>query len=309
MSSADQAAPGRRTSGSPASGGRAPGSPASWRPASGGPAASADHPAPAAAPVLAAHGLHHSFGTTRVLRGVDVTVAAGEVVGLVGPNGSGKTTALRILHRALTPDAGQVRLEGRDLRGFTSRQRARRIAVMAQELTGEVPLSVADVVLLGRVPHAGPFGSTTDADLSIATDALDSAGARHLARREFGRLSGGERQRVLIARALAQQPRVLLMDEPTNHLDIGSQHHVLQIVRERGLATVVVLHDLNLAARYCDRVLLLDGGIVQADGPPREALAPELVSATYGVATERATAEDGTTQFLFRGRHVSRRVS
>nr|WP_245349508.1 ABC transporter ATP-binding protein [Brachybacterium fresconis] len=243
------------------------------------------------------------------MRGVDVTVAAGEVVGLVGPNGSGKTTALRILHRALTPDAGQVRLEGRDLRGFTSRQRARRIAVMAQELTGEVPLSVADVVLLGRVPHAGPFGSTTDADLSIATDALDSAGARHLARREFGRLSGGERQRVLIARALAQQPRVLLMDEPTNHLDIGSQHHVLQIVRERGLATVVVLHDLNLAARYCDRVLLLDGGIVQADGPPREALAPELVSATYGVATERATAEDGTTQFLFRGRPVSRRVS
>ena len=282
MNSADPAAPGPR--------------------ASGGPAAPADRPDPGAAPVLAAHGLHHSFGATRVLRGVDVTVAAGEVVGLVGPNGSGKTTALRILHRALTPDAGQVRLEGRDLREFTSRERARRIAVMAQELTGEVPLSVADVVLLGRVPHAGPFGSTTDEDLRIATAALDSAGARHLARREFGLLSGGERQRVLIARALAQQPRVLLMDEPTNHLDIGSQHHVLQIVRERGLATVVVLHDLNLAARYCDRVLLLDGGVVQADGPPRDALDPELISTTYGVATERATADDGTTQFLFRGR-------
>ncbi|WP_083713673.1 ABC transporter ATP-binding protein [Brachybacterium sp. P6-10-X1] len=288
MSSADAVVPGHR--------------------ASGVPSASVDRADPGAAPVLAAHGLHHSFGATRVLQGVDVTVAAGEVVGLVGPNGSGKTTALRILHRALTPDAGQVLLEGRDLRAFTSRERARRIAVMAQELTGEVPLSVADVVLLGRVPHAGPFGSTTDEDLHIATEALESAGARHLARREFGLLSGGERQRVLIARALAQQPRLLLMDEPTNHLDIGSQHHVLQIVRERGLATVVVLHDLNLAARYCDRVILLDGGIVQADGPPRDALAPELISTTYGVATERAWADDGTTQFLFHSRPISRRA-
>ncbi|MBP2381266.1 ABC transporter ATP-binding protein [Brachybacterium sacelli] len=255
--------------------------------------------------LLEARDLHHAFGGRPVLRGVDVSIAEGEVVGLVGPNGGGKTTALRILHRALAPDAGEVLLEGRDLGSYPGRERARRIAVMAQEITGEVPLSVADVVLLGRVPHAGAFGSTTEEDLRIATEALEHSGALHLARREFGLLSGGEKQRVLIARALAQQPRVLLMDEPTNHLDIGSQHHVLQIVREQGPATLVVLHDLNLAARYCDRVLVLTDGIVRADGPPAEALTADLVSATYGVTAQRATADDGTAQLLFRGQGPS----
>ncbi|MGO1198384.1 MAG: ABC transporter ATP-binding protein [Dermabacteraceae bacterium] len=252
-------------------------------------------------PVLEARGLRHGFGTREVLAGLDLTVGAGEVVGLVGPNGSGKTTALRILHRALVPNAGQVLLEGRDLGEYSGRERARRIAVMAQELTGEVPLSVADVVLLGRIPHAGAFGGTAEEDLDIAADALTSAGALHLAGREFGLLSGGEKQRVLIARALAQQPRLLLMDEPTNHLDIGSQHQVLRIVREKGVATVVVLHDLNLAARYCDRVMVLDHGRVLADGPPSSALTAELVSTTYDVAAEHARAEDGIVQLLFRG--------
>lgn len=253
------------------------------------------------APVLEAHGLRHAFGTAEVLAGVDLWVTGGEVLGLVGPNGSGKTTALRILHRALVPDAGRVLLDGRDLAEYSGRDRARQIAVMAQELSGEVPLSVADVVLLGRIPHSGAFGASGERDLRIATEALEDAGALHLARREFGLLSGGEKQRVLIARALAQQPRLLLMDEPTNHLDIGSQHHVLQIVRGRGLATVVVLHDLNLAARYCDRVMVLDEGRVMAEGPPAAALGAELVSSTYAVTAERARAEDGATQFLFRG--------
>lgn len=255
-------------------------------------------------PVLRARGLRHSFGSgarsLTVLDGADLSVGAGEVVGLVGPNGSGKTTALRILSRALVPDEGTVALDGRDLGSYTGRERARLIAVMAQESPGEVPLTVADTVLLGRVPHRGVLGSTTDADLAIAAEALEQVGALHLARKELGLLSGGERQRVLAARSFAQRPRVLLMDEPTNHLDIGAQHQLLQLVRSHGAATVVVLHDLNLAARCCDRVVMLEHGRVLADGPPEEILTEELVGEVYGVRAERRTADDGTMQLLFR---------
>lgn len=164
------------------------------------------------APLLEARGIHHAFGAAPVLDGIDLALAPGEVLGLVGPNGSGKTTLLRILHRALVPDRGTVLLEGRDLARLPDRERARRLAVMAQEPPGELPLSVADVVLLGRLPHAGAFGVGTSRDRELAVAGLARVDALPLAGVEFGRLSGGERQRVLLARVLAQQPRVLLLD-------------------------------------------------------------------------------------------------
>ncbi|HEX7351161.1 ABC transporter ATP-binding protein [Brachybacterium sp.] len=252
--------------------------------------------------VLEARGLTHSFGALEVLRGVDLTARRGEVVGLVGPNGSGKTTALRILHRDLVPDTGQVRLEGRDLGSLSGRERARRLAVMTQESPGELPMTAADAVMLGRLPHRGVFGATTRADELLAAEALELAGAAHLARQDLTTLSGGERQRVLLARALAQQPRLLLLDEPTNHLDIGAQHHTLQLVRAQRLTTLVVLHDLNLAARYCDRVVVLENGRIRADGPPSEVLDEALVGEVYAVAADRRDASDGTAQLLFRSR-------
>jgi len=256
--------------------------------------------------VLDAVGLCHRFGTAEVLRGVDLRIHEGEMVGLVGPNGSGKTTALRVLHRDLVPDEGQVRLEGRDLATLSGRERARRIAVMAQESTGELPMTAADAVMLGRLPHRGLFGTTTRADDHLAAEALELAGAAHLARQDLATLSGGERQRVLLARALAQQPHLLLLDEPTNHLDIGAQHRTLQLVRAQGLTTLVVLHDLNLAARYCDRVVVLESGRIRAVGPPEEVLGADLVGELYTVAADRRTAADGIPQLLFRGRPVSR---
>ena len=256
--------------------------------------------------VLDAVGLRHRVGAAEVLRGVDLRVHEGEMVGLVGPNGSGKTTALRILHRDLVPSSGSVRLEGRDLTTFSGRERARRIAVMAQESGGELPMTAADAVMLGRLPHLGILGSATRADEHLAAESLALGGAAHLARQELTTLSGGERQRVLLARALAQQPQLLLLDEPTNHLDIGAQHHTLQLVRAQRLTTLVVLHDLNLATRYCDRVVLLEKGQVRAVGPSEEVLGADLVGELYAVAADRRTAADGIPQLLFRSRRVSR---
>ncbi|GAA1180332.1 ABC transporter ATP-binding protein [Nesterenkonia xinjiangensis] len=244
--------------------------------------------------------VRHGARSRLVLHDVDLTVAAGEVVGLIGPNGSGKTTLLRTLSGALSPRRGQVLLHGRPLGRLTARQVAQKIALVVQEPPSELMLSVAETVLLGRTPHLGMFQRRSCRDESIAERALTAMGVRHLAQRETSRLSGGERQRVLIARALAQEATCLLLDEPTNHLDIGFQHQVLQLLRGLDTTTVVVLHDLNLAARYCDRLLLLHDGHVRASGPPAEVLGPDLLGDVYTVGVDPVTSPDGTNQLLFR---------
>ena len=259
------------------------------------------------APVLSAHGLRHSYGASPVLDGVDLAVHDGEVLGLVGPNGSGKTTALRILHRSLVPEAGQVLLDGRDLAELPGRERARSIAVMAQELSGEVPLTVADVVLLGRIPHSGAFGGTGEADLEIATEALESAGALHLARREFGLLSGGEKQRVMIARALLQKPDILILDEPTNHLDIRHQLEVLATLSRLPATVIVTLHDLALASAHADRVLVLADGRQKQCGPALDVLTPHAIRETFSVeAVIDAHPATGRPRFSF---HLDQPIS
>ncbi|GAB4097159.1 ABC transporter ATP-binding protein [Brachybacterium horti] len=247
-----------------------------------------------APPLLEVRGVHRSFGEHPVLRGVDLAVRPGEVLGLVGPNGSGKTTLLRLLTAALRPERGEVLLGGRPLSRIGGRERARRLAIVVQESAGELPMTVADLVLLGRTPHRGAGRGR-----EVAARALERVGALHLAGREVAQLSGGERQRVLIARALAQEPEVLLLDEPTNHLDVGYQHEVLHVVRGLGLATIVVLHDLNLAARYCDRVALLHEGRLLASGPPSAVLQGPQLERVYAVGAEPLAAADGTVQFLF----------
>jgi len=250
--------------------------------------------------MLEAHDIHYAYGAAPVLRGVGVHASDGEVVGLIGPNGSGKTTLLRTLYGSLSPHRGTITLDGLPLARFTRPQLAQRLAVVVQEQASEMPLSVADTVLLGRTPHLGTFQRQSAVDVTIAADALARVGATHLATRDFGGLSGGERQRVLIARALAQQAEYLLMDEPTNHLDIHFQHEVLHLVRELGVTTIVVLHDLNLAARYCDRLVLLHEGRAHADGTPEEVLLPSVLETVYRIAIETVTADDGRLQLLFR---------
>jgi iron complex transport system ATP-binding protein len=249
--------------------------------------------------MITAEDVSFGYGGSLVLDGVRLRAAAGQVVGLIGPNGSGKTTLLRTLYAALSPHTGAVDLDGDPIHSLRRREVARRLAVVVQEAPGDLPLTVAEIVLLGRVPHLTTFARHTAEDYRVAAAALTRVGARHLAERAFAGLSGGEKQRVLIARALAQQADHLLLDEPTNHLDIRYQHDVLRLVSTLDVTTVVVLHDLNLAARYCQELVLLEGGRVRAAGPPEVVLTPEVLEPVYGIGVERVQTRDGL-QLLFR---------
>ena len=248
--------------------------------------------------MITAENVSFAYGDTVVLDGARIKVGRGRVVGLIGPNGSGKTTFLRTLYAALAPRAGLVSLDDTPLTALSPRRIAKRIAVVVQENSTELPLTVAETVLLGRSPHLTAFQRYSTRDYEIAAAALTEVGARHLADRIFAGLSGGEKQRVLIGRALAQQADHLLLDEPTNHLDIRYQHEVLQLVRTLDVSTIVVLHDLNLAARYCDEVVLLERGTVRAVGTPDEVFRPEILEPNYHIGVQRVFS-GGELQLLF----------
>jgi len=218
-----------------------------------------------------------------------VRLRAGEITGIIGPNGSGKSTLLKLLIRAIAPSAGQLHLGEDNMAALPRREVARALALVEQDAHTDIPLSVADVVLLGRIPHQGPFGTDSVQDRALAAQCLARAGAADLAGREFASLSGGERQRVQLARALAQQPQLLLLDEPTNHLDIAAQLTLLDLVGEiagQGTGVAMALHDLNHAVRVCDQLLVLDQGRVAAAGPTREVLTTELIRRVYRVEAE-----------------------
>lgn len=220
------------------------------------------------------------------LAGVSCRIRPGEFVGLIGPNGAGKSTLLRVLSRSLRPEAGEVRLGGQPLWRLAPEQAARQVAVVAQELTADMDFTAEEVVALGRYPHLGRWRAPGPADRAAVAAAMAATDTARLARRPFSRLSGGERQRVAVARALAQETPVLLLDEPANHLDLHHQIEVFDLIarlnQERGLTVVAVLHDLNLAALYCQRLLLLVDGRLAAAGTPEQVLEAEQLRAAYG---------------------------
>ncbi|MFF0162456.1 ABC transporter ATP-binding protein [Streptomyces sp. NPDC005263] len=218
-----------------------------------------------------------------ILDGVSLTAAPGSVTGLLGPNGSGKSTLLRLLSGVVTPTSGVVTLDGQPLREYSRRAVARRLAVVEQQADTQTELTVLEVVRLGRVPHRRAWTPTTPADEQAVRAALDRTGLTERAGRLWHTLSGGERQRVQIARALAQEPRELLLDEPTNHLDIQHQLDLLTLVTQLPVTTVIALHDLNLAAMYCDHLVVLNEGRVAAAGGPAEVLTEDLIAQVYGV--------------------------
>lgn len=241
-----------------------------------------------------------------VLHALDLTLPRGDLVALVGTNGSGKTTLLRLLTGLLKADAGDVRFDGRPLPAWRQIDLARRVAVLPQQLDLPAGFRVAELVEMGRAPHARRLFASTEADERAVARALADADALDLADRFAEELSGGERQRVLVAMALAQEPDLLLLDEPTLHLDLAHQVALLAAIRrlrdQRGLTVLAVLHDLNLAAAFAPRVAVLDGGRVVADGPPGEVLSPDLVRRVFGVAVDEARTADGR-------RHLALRVS
>jgi iron complex transport system ATP-binding protein len=213
-----------------------------------------------------------------------VSLAAdGEVVGLVGPNGSGKSTILRTVYRVLRPVAGRVIADGRDLWSISAREAARTTAAVVQDGPGDLELSVAEYVATGRVPHGRLLGGDTAGDRQAVAAAMASAGVEDFADRDVTTLSGGERQRVHLARALAQEPCILVLDEPTNHLDVRHQLELLELVRDLRVTTLITLHELNLAAAYCDRIVVLCEGEVVGSGTPQDVLTPELLLQVFGV--------------------------
>jgi iron complex transport system ATP-binding protein len=232
--------------------------------------------------VLAVEHLSFSYDrTVPLIRDVSFGVLPGEFLSLVGPNGSGKTTLLRLLDRLLTPAAGRVTFRGADIAAYRRAELARRIAFVPQEAGTQFPFTVFDVVLMGRSPHLRGAFFESEHDHAVARHALHLTDVAHLADAPIGSISGGERQRVLIARALAQEPDVILLDEPSAHLDIAHQVDVVRLLRslnrERGLTVVSVSHDLNLAASSSDRIAVLLCGALTAIGTPDEVLTEQRI--------------------------------
>ncbi len=235
---------------------------------------------------ISVDGITCSYGCVAALDGITLDVGRGDFTGIVGPNGSGKSTLLRAMSRVLKPSRGAVLLDGRDIYSEDPGSVARRLAVVEQDGRTDFGFTVLDVVLMGRLPHLKRFQGESAADVEAARRRLALVGIGHLEDRRINEISAGERQRVLIARALVQEPQILLMDEPTSFLDIGYQVDVMELVsglnREQGLSVVVVLHDLNLASQYCKSIILMKGGKVSAGGTPEEVLTPERIREAYG---------------------------
>ncbi|QCT39459.1 ABC transporter ATP-binding protein [Arachnia propionica] len=239
--------------------------------------------------MLATQNLGCALGKYPILNGVDLEVPEGEMMALVGPNGTGKSTLLRTLAGLLPIQSGRVLVAGRDLVKLSPLERARTLAMVGQQEETPADLRVAEVVALGLLPHRPPWSGGGRKERNAVAEALEQVSMTAYANRGFHQLSGGEQRRVLLARGLAQRTELLLLDEPTNHLDIRHQHALLRMVRGLGRTVIAAIHDLDLAATYFDHIVVLNDGGVAADGKPSEVLTPELVGDVFGMAASMVT--------------------
>ncbi|MCA9583599.1 MAG: ABC transporter ATP-binding protein [Myxococcales bacterium] len=247
-------------------------------------------------PLLTLRDVTFGYGEQPVLHGIDLEIRAKEMVAVVGPNGAGKSTLLRLLLGLRHPDKGEAILNDRDLRSQSRVEIARKVAFVPQDTTLHADFLVEEIVAMGRWPHVPRFASPNQGDRSAVDSALQETGTAPLRHRSVLTLSGGERQRVFLARALAQNTPLLVLDEPNHSLDLGHAFHFLELVKKRsagGVATIIALHDLELAARLCGRVILLHGGRILGDGPPLEVLTSTRLAEVFGIRAEWRHTERG----------------
>ena len=238
-----------------------------------------------------------SYGAEAILKGVSMEAGNREFVGLIGPNGSGKSTLLKCVYRVLSPDKGAVFLDGKPLKDMNYKTSARSLGVVAQHNYYNFDFSVREVVLMGRSPHKKALERDNAEDYAIVAEALKTVGMAEFANRSFSTLSGGEQQRVILA--LLEKPDVLILDEPTNHLDITHQLQLLKIVKKLDATVISAIHDLNIAAMFCDRIYVLKNGEIVAQGTPREILTRELIREIYEVESDIVEDSKGNMHILF----------
>lgn len=239
------------------------------------------------------------FGDTKILKGVDLNVGDREFIGIIGPNGSGKSTLLKCIYRVLEPNAGLIELDGKKLKDYAVKESAKKVAVVAQHNYYNFDFTVREVVLMGRAPHKKALERDNAKDYRIVEEALKTVQMDAFADRTFSTLSGGEQQRVILARALAQQTPALILDEPTNHLDITHQIMLMELVKKLNVTVISAIHDLNIAAAYCDKIYVLKDGVLEGYGTPQEVLTPELIKRIYQVDSEVVNDSRGKMHILF----------
>lgn len=249
--------------------------------------------------VIEAEDIRVAFGDTEILKGVSVHVEKKHFVGIIGPNGSGKSTLLKCIYRTLKPQCGAVFLDGRQLETMRPKESAKKLAVVAQHNYYNFEFSVQEVVLMGRSPHKRAMERDNAEDYAIVEEALRKVGMVKFKDRSFSTLSGGEQQRVILARALAQQTPCLVLDEPTNHLDITHQLQLLRIVKNLEVTVISAIHDLNIAAAFCDMLYVMQNGKIVGSGTPREVLTKDFIYEIYQVETEIVTDSRGQMHILF----------
>ncbi len=236
--------------------------------------------------------LRVSIGTSEIVKGVSIEVKEHKFVGLLGPNGSGKSTLLKAVYRVLKPTGGVVLMNGKDVSRIPEKDRAKDMAVVSQFNQVSFEFTVQDIVMMGRTPHKKRLERETAEDYKIVSEALKQVGMEEYSKRKFTTLSGGEKQRIILARALAQEPKLLILDEPTNHLDIKYQLQVLSIVKNLNICVLAALHDLSLASMFCDEIYMLKGGKIMGKGKPEEVITSEMIQEIYGVTASVVTDEE-----------------